>query len=722
VGIVANYKNHFYLRLFNPMIRYRKNFLKLHANLLFSILFLCITILAYADDAFNEEAFKSKGTYNRDIQAGAGYSSDSQQVSLQKCYDAETNYLSTEGTVEVKGLLSFNQLVNTLKVHTSSKTDFFFFSDSDESHYLKSIEDTESSLSLNFVHTVKGKVSVNLKGGGINGLNQLGKDLYQDGNNRFFGIVCGDQYITGFTQGAMLLMSINIHFADHSEKENFEQHRGGSSFLNIFSSSEDIQRIINQHVVKGYVTIQAYQKGGDPGQLSKILNKDPSGHYYAFTCDMQNMVNCVRVADGMLDYAKDNFPNQINFNPTTSKGLVPLGIGFSEYIPIGLIGLKEPTSLVTDEVIKARTEIAEEINLYRQYENKISELINSYPGVWDRNNNFYKKMQMLLERSKKNLNYLQNAKECFNMPPKCMVVKKQIVSKIDSITQEDSKFLPDSGADYNKICLSCSCLSVFLSNLGFFYCDGKNDCAKAIEDYTEALKLNDKWIGDFRSRVLDNRGDAYYRLGNYAKAIEDCTEALKLNDKWIGDFRSRVLDNRGDAYSELGNYAKVIEDCTEALKLNDKWIGDFRSQVLNDRNCAYYRLGNYAKAIEDCTEALKLNDKWIGDFSSLVLDNRGNAYSELGNYAKVIEDCTEALKLNDKWIGDFRSQILTNRGNAYSHLGNYAKAIEDYTEALKLNDKWIKKNYFVVKEHVVDIYSRKSKYYVDPDGKIHDSL
>lgn len=72
--------------------------------------------------------------------------------------------------------------------------------------------------------------------------------------------------------------------------------------------------------------------GGEPSQLTKILNKDSTGQYYALTFSLTAMENCIKAASGLPDYAKDNFSTQFSFQNNT--GFTPLGIAFSQYTPI----------------------------------------------------------------------------------------------------------------------------------------------------------------------------------------------------------------------------------------------------------------------------------------------------------------------------------------------------------------------------------------------------
>ena len=68
------------------------------------------------------------------------------------------------------------------------------------------------------------------------------------------------------------------------------------------------------------------------------------------------MKDCEHTADGLLDYAKDDFGTQFSFKDNV--GLTPLGLSFSHSIPIDYIGLTPPTTFVTPEVVENRKKLA----------------------------------------------------------------------------------------------------------------------------------------------------------------------------------------------------------------------------------------------------------------------------------------------------------------------------------------------------------------------------
>ena len=62
--------------------------------------------------------------------------------------------------------------------------------------------------------------------------------------------------------------------------------------------------------------------------------------------------------------------------------------------------------------------------------------------------------------------------------------------------------------------------------------------------------------------VYNNRGNAYFRKGDYDQAILDYDQAIRLDPK-----NARFYNNRGEAYTRNGDYDRAIADFDRALKL-----------------------------------------------------------------------------------------------------------------------------------------------------------
>jgi hypothetical protein len=299
---------------------------------IFILLFLPCTI--YAETIYDSDPYlpKTKGT----IKAGYGYILKTNRISSLPCYDVKLSYSNLEGAIKFDSSMSSRELENMFQFDTSANLKIGFFSADAEAKYLKDIEESDTSFSLNYGQYTVGDANIELTGGGTAALNEYGKNTYKNGKNPKFINVCGDHIFTNFKQGAVLILSVLIQFADNSQKRTFQTHMG-ADLGNIFTVASNIKKIAGQSSMNPKVKILAYQKGGDPVQLVKILNKDASGHYYSATCSSGDMNDCINIADGLLNYAVNDFPNQYSFSE--QKGLESFGLGFAEYLPIEYIGL-----------------------------------------------------------------------------------------------------------------------------------------------------------------------------------------------------------------------------------------------------------------------------------------------------------------------------------------------------------------------------------------------
>jgi tetratricopeptide (TPR) repeat protein len=160
----------------------------------------------------------------------------------------------------------------------------------------------------------------------------------------------------------------------------------------------------------------------------------------------------------------------------------------------------------------------------------------------------------------------------------------------------------------------------------------------------------------------NQRGEVYYKKGEYDKAIADLNEVIRLDPEWAAGY-----NNRGVVYRERGEYDKAIADLTEAIRRDPK-VALFYSQ----RGIAYGYTREYDKAIADCTEAIRVNPEEFLGYSS-----RGFAYRLNGEYDKAIADYSDAIRLNPI------AKNYSGRSKARLEKGDYDGAIADSVEAVQ---------------------------------------
>jgi tetratricopeptide (TPR) repeat protein len=187
----------------------------------------------------------------------------------------------------------------------------------------------------------------------------------------------------------------------------------------------------------------------------------------------------------------------------------------------------------------------------------------------------------------------------------------------------------------------------------------KNDFARAIVDFDEALRLNPKNIA-----ALNNRGAAWLLRGENAKAIADLDTAISLDPK-----NPAIFSARGTLWRQLGEFNKSIADLNEAIRLEPKV-----SQAYNNRALTWKDAGDYDRAIADLNEAIRLNPA-----DEKAYGNRGNLWRLKGDLAQALVDLNAQIRLHSK-----DSIGLMLRGDTYRYKGDLDHALADYNAALKI--------------------------------------
>lgn len=122
--------------------------------------------------------------------------------------------------------------------------------------------------------------------------------------------------------------------------------------------------------------------------------------------------------------------------------------------------------------------------------------------------------------------------------------------------------------------------------------DDKDQLDRAIEDYSEAIRIKPDYVDAYRSR-----GQAYGRTGHYDTAIADFDRAIKLDAKNVDAY-----SNRGFAYYYKGLYDRAIEDENRAIQLApDDAVSYFV------RGLAKQKLGDQIGGAADIARAKQLN-------------------------------------------------------------------------------------------------------------------
>lgn len=191
---------------------------------------------------------------------------------------------------------------------------------------------------------------------------------------------------------------------------------------------------------------------------------------------------------------------------------------------------------------------------------------------------------------------------------------------------------------------------------GFHYA-GKSDYDRAIADYTEAIRLDPKYVLSY-----NNRGNAYLDKGDSDRGIADYNQAMRLDPK-----DALAYYNRGNAYYDKGDDDRAIADFAEAIQLDPKY--EYAYVNLGD---AYRAKGDYDRAIANYAEAVRLDPTDV-----LAYYNRGLANLYAGAVPKALTDLERASVLDPKhayaalWL-----EIVAQRSDVPSRLSQAISTID----------------------------------------------
>jgi tetratricopeptide (TPR) repeat protein len=121
----------------------------------------------------------------------------------------------------------------------------------------------------------------------------------------------------------------------------------------------------------------------------------------------------------------------------------------------------------------------------------------------------------------------------------------------------------------------------------------RRDFDGAIRHYTLAIESGDLPHPDLFF-AFNNRGNAHAARGDYDRALQDYSQALRLNPKYAGAMR-----NRGSVYVRKGDYERAIRDYSEAARLDPD-----DPHALIGRGFVYCQKQQFDRAVQDFDAAL----------------------------------------------------------------------------------------------------------------------
>nr|CBX28312.1 hypothetical protein N47_G36360 [uncultured Desulfobacterium sp.] len=195
-------------------------------------------------------------------------------------------------------------------------------------------------------------------------------------------------------------------------------------------------------------------------------------------------------------------------------------------------------------------------------------LMGKYSELKDRENELLKKIKML-EKQNSELSQQPSNKE---------LQKREVLGK-----------------QYEEVIDALPAIELNQKAIALWEGHKYKDPEKAIEYLNESIRLDPKTPISY-----NNRGVAYYNMGNRQLALGDFNRALLLDGNYADAY-----NNRGVIFIELRQYDKAIEDFNQAIRLNPQRVDSF----LN-RASAYKNIWQYQLCLDDLKQALLLDPNY----------------------------------------------------------------------------------------------------------------
>ena len=187
----------------------------------------------------------------------------------------------------------------------------------------------------------------------------------------------------------------------------------------------------------------------------------------------------------------------------------------------------------------------------------------------------------------------------------------------------------------------------------------------AIKHYTESIKSKPDYTATY-----NNRGLAYFHIGDYNRAIEDYDKAIEIQPDFVNAY-----NGRGTVYGIKGELDNAITDFDKAIELKPDYVDAY-----NNRGNAYYKKGELDNAITDFDKAIELKPDYVKAYY-----NRGNTYYKKGELDNAITDFDKAIELKPDYVDTYN-----NRGTVYGIKGELDNAITDFDKAIELKPDYVK--------------------------------
>ena len=211
---------------------------------------------------------------------------------------------------------------------------------------------------------------------------------------------------------------------------------------------------------------------------------------------------------------------------------------------------------------------------------------------------------------------------------------------------------------------------------------------KVQDESSESYKLS-------KGLYLHQKGEIYWRNGNYIKSLKSLESSLKFTEELLKDHTNvaRCYNAIGNCHARLNRPSKALEFYSEAYNMQKKLAGSenhfdmpmYKSQF----GTVYERQGDYDKAVECYNEALSLLDelKLSGFHDEAHFQrNLANALMFQKKYEEAVEPSDKAYKIRMEILGNHPLTVrsIFQRAVIQVNIGQNKKALKLFLEAWEM--------------------------------------
>ncbi|XP_038063059.1 uncharacterized protein LOC119733763 isoform X2 [Patiria miniata] len=230
----------------------------------------------------------------------------------------------------------------------------------------------------------------------------------------------------------------------------------------------------------------------------------------------------------------------------------------------------------------------------------------------------------------------------------------------------------DAIADFDNVLKLDKTIAAAHVNLGLIYMTKVENYHKAIQKFTNAIKVNPVYV-----RALVCRGEAYHKIHDLKNALLDFTRAIHLRPD-----QQHYYMYRGEILLEMKNL-ELASFCVKHAAALSHGLGSSATQQAAVQSF----LHNYPKAIEVLSTAARSQP------SAPLFILLGKTQIKAKKYRDAVDSLEKALNFMKPWQERQTwpmeaAEVNYLIGMCHTEIPNYLKAFEAFNNAIKINSEY----------------------------------